>query len=358
VLNRLCIKNFRNYSVAEINFEHPKVVFTGRNGQGKTNLLEAIFFLSMLRSFRTSHIRDMKKIGANGFYLGAEIKKRSWTEHLEAEYNSSGRRLLIDKSPVNKASDFIKQIKAVAFSPEDIDIVTGSSSLRRRFMDMLISVIDPQYLNALHNYSAGLKSRNAALKNFPVDQATVKAFEPIMAQNAVYILQQRKLYSDILSEQIKGLLSGFRPEQRDFIIKYRPDCQRADMASYMKRCDRERERDMKKGFTGFGPQLDDFDFVLQGKLMRNFASTGQCRLISLCLKMAKVNIIAENNQDDISNVLVLVDDVTGELDAITRELFFKVINQAGQAFFTFTERPMDDFFKDGLFFDIKDGKIL
>jgi len=357
MIRRLVLSNFRNYKKAEISFNSQNIVFTGRNGQGKTNLLEAVFFLSVLRSFRSSKTSDLKKLGKNSFYIGAEIQKNKWTEFLEVKYGEGKRRKLnIDNSPVLKASEFINQIRAVIFSPEDINIVTSNSGLRRRFIDMLISVIDPFYLNALRDYSVALKNRNALLREINADLQSMNAYETIMAENCFKIITERQKYTDILIKEVNKLLSDLSNENV-FNIRYRVEIKNISKDFIKNKFETERARDFKRGFTGFGPQTDEFELYFGNKLMRSFASTGQCRLISLCLKMAKLNILCEKNSSDLENVLVLVDDVTGELDKVMRDMFFKIISRAGQAFFTFTEKPDFDFFENCEYYNISDGVI-
>ncbi|QSH40386.1 DNA replication/repair protein RecF [Lentisphaerota bacterium ZTH] len=359
MIKRLQLNNFRNYKSCEVSLHNRKIVFTGRNGQGKTNLLEALFFLSLLRSFRTSRTNELRRIGSGGFHIGAEISRKNYSEILEVDYSEPGRRkLTVDKNRVSKASEFINQLRAVAFTPEDINIVTGNSGMRRRFMDMLISVLQPEYLAALHSYNAAVKSRNAVLKSPDADLGVVKAYEPIMAQNAVKIVELRQKYCCELESEVNALLSEFSRDKYAFTMRYRGDLNTVSVEEAYLRFERERSRDIRRGFTGFGPQLDEFEMQLQGRIMRSFASTGQCRLISLCLKLAKVNILCRCCSDDINNIIVLVDDVTGELDAITRHLFFQVINQAGQAFFTFTEKPLDSYFETAEFYEINNGSIV
>jgi DNA replication and repair protein RecF len=357
MIRRLVLSNFRNYKKAEISFNSQNIVFTGRNGEGKTNILEAVFFLSVLRSFRSSKISDLKKIGKNSFYVGAEIQKKKWNEFLEVKYGEGKRRKLnIDNSPVLKASEFINQIRAVIFSPEDINIVTSNSSLRRKFMDMLISVIDPFYLNALRDYSIALKNRNALLREPNADLQSMDAYETIMAENCFKIINERKKYTDILIKEVNSLLSDLSNENV-FNIRYKVEIKKNSKDFIKKKFEDERARDFKRGFTGFGPQTDEFELFFADKLMRSFASNGQCRLISLCLKMAKLNILCEKNSSDLENVLVLVDDVTGELDKVMRDMFFKIISRAGQAFFTFTEKPDFDFFENCEYYNITNGVI-
>ncbi len=357
MIRRLILSNFRNYKQAEISFNSQNIVFTGRNGQGKTNILEAVFFLSVLRSFRTSKTGDLKKIGENSFYLGAEIRKDKWNELIEVKYGeNSSRKLSIDNSPVLKASEFINQIKTVIFSPEDINIVTSYSGIRRKFMDILISVADPLYLNALRDYSIALKNRNALLRTHEADLQSMDAYEDIMAENSFKIITERQKYKDILIKEVNKLLTDLS-NKNIFNIRYSSEIKNISKDFIKNKFYNERSRDFKRGFTGFGPQSDEFEMFFSNKLMRNFSSTGQCRLISLCLKMAKLNILCENKNSELENVLVLVDDVTGELDEVMRTMFFKVISRAGQAFFTFTEKPDFDFFEDCEYYKIIDGTI-
>ncbi len=355
MIKRIILRNFRNYIDTDLSINSALNVFTGRNGQGKSNLLEAIFFVSTLRSFRTVQIKDLKTIGKDNSYVGAEIDRQSWTEFLEINISDIGKRKLsIDRVPVSRASEFIKRIKAVAFSPDDINIISGVSSLRRRMLDMFISMMETEYLSVLHDYSLALKSRNAVIK-LDRNINVIKAFEPAMASGGSFIVAQRQKYSGILGSEIENIIKNFFTEKVSFNIKYRNSSGTDDYDRYMAIFERERERDIRRGYTSFGPQLDDFDFNYNHKLLKNYGSTGQCRLISLCMKMAEINILSAGKENN--NIVVLVDDVTGELDSTTREMFLKVINQARQIFFTFTEKPEDNFFGTATFYEIKDGKV-
>jgi len=355
MIKHLKLKDFRNYGSLDLELGSRLNLFIGSNGQGKSNLLEAIFFTAMLRSFRTTQVRDIRKIGGKGFYIGMDVFNGKWDRKLEVEYYQI-RKLKIDQNPVFKASEFIRELRTVAFSPDDINIVTGNSTFRRRFIDILISIMVPGYMTALHTYMTALKSRNAVLKTHSNNSAMISAYEPMMAESAFFIIQQRDYYLKALTNEMNSLLSGFYDGKAVFEIKYRTDVP-VDISAITEKFDSDRKKDMLRGFTGFGPQLDELELLLNGKTMRNYASTGQCRLISLCLKMAEVNILASDSSSSKDNIVVLVDDVTGELDENTRNSFFKVSNKAGQAFFTFTGKPDDDYFKDSRIYSINNGHI-
>lgn len=356
MISRLLLKDFRNYHETLLSFEGRINLFIGQNGQGKTNLLEAIFFLSLLRSFRTSQPRDIKRIGSNGFNISALIQMQDgWSRELGIDYSIS-RKLSIDGQNVAKASEFIHHIRAVAFSPDDIAIVTGNSGLRRRYLDMLIAALERPYLSALQDYTVALKSRNSILRSGRVDENVLAVYDELLAKNGVIITEYRNKYLKRLIVEIKNLLKDFGPDY-SFAIKYKGQAIGESVESYSARLSADRKKDILRRQTTFGPQLDDFELLLSGKLLRTYGSTGQCRLISLCLKMAQVNIFSDHHGEH-SNLIVLVDDVTGELDQQTRTSFYQVINKAEQSFFTFTEEPADDYFSSASIYHVENGAIV
>ena len=355
----LYLKNFRNYAEFRIEDLGKVNIFIGKNGQGKTNLLEAVFFLSMLRSFRTSQISDIKKIGAPGFYAGAELSTQNGYERrIEAEYGDK-RKLMIEGSSVGKASEFVNQIRTVVFSPNDILLVNGSSSLRRRFIDMFISAVHPEYMGFLQDYYSAMQKRNAFLRmgeNIKT-VASAKAFEPILADNGVKIVSFRNKILSELSSYIGGLIKDITGAERGFFLKYNMQRGTDSESEYLSRFDQERSRDFSRQYATFGPHLDDFEFIYSDKTLRNYGSTGQCRLASLCLKLACIKIMkASGNEPEI---VALIDDVTGELDIETKNSFYNVIKDADQIFFTFTEKPeADEFLAGAKIFEISEGQII
>lgn len=356
MIRKLYLQNFRNYRQLELAVNHPVNLFVGRNGQGKTNILEAVFFVGMLRSFRTLQIRELKMIGQKGFAVGAEIANpNGWNELLEIDCSDHKRKLTIDGKVVPKASEFIKRLRTVVFSPDDITIVNGNSSVRRRFFDFLISLVEPDYLASLQSYSTALKSRNILLKRHSQDYALLRAYETILAREAALITAFRDEYSRILTDSMRQILDNFYDKSGGFRVKYHPVMSSFSEDAFLERFEQDRERDIRRGFSAFGPQTDEFDFFLNHKLMRHFASNGQCRLVALCLKMANVEILSM--KENARNIVVLVDDVTGDLDPVVKKIFFQKIDKAEQIFFTFTELPDEEFFGSSSVFQVNDGMV-
>ena len=356
MLNELKLENFRNFSGASLSFQSRSVIFRGANGQGKTSLLESIFFIANLRSFRTSQTREIKKIGSQSFRLGVSIKRNEkWNTRLELEAGNI-RSLKIDGLPVSKASDFTGRIKTIAFLPDDPFIINGPSQLRRRFFDMFICMLDREYFTALQHYSSALKSRNFILKSRNLNRDILLSYNSLLAYSGEKIIKLRLKYSQLLSDGMKNILAEIRPELADFRIRMRYAKETEDRESFMKKLEADFSRDVQKGFTTFGPHLDDFDFIVDEKSLRFYGSRGQCRMASLCLKLAELEIIKMNSPSD-NDTVVLVDDATGDLDVKAKFSFLSKIAMAGQIFHAFTELPDDGFFRESQIFQVENGTV-
>ena len=352
MIKQLTLKNFRSYPDLRLEFATPWTVFVGANGAGKSNLLEALFFLSMLRSFRTVTPRDLIRHGESGFRLGGVLERGVWKEELDVAVGSGNDRVLTrNGEKLKKSSGFIDLVQPVAFVPEDVMLISGSAAGRRRFADMYLSMLDPGYRHKLYSYNSALAQRNGALKRNSVSVNLISAFEPVMAENAVYIMQRRRFFASLLADEASSLL----PDGERFSIVYRPDAPADSIDDYRTRLAAERDKEFKRGCTASGPQLDDFLFLLDNQPMRSFASSGERRKLAVTLKLAAYSILRKRRAAGRNiQLAVLVDDVTGELDAANRELFFEQIKSADQAFFTFTGVPTDPVFSGASMFAIAD----
>ncbi len=355
MLTELKLENFRNFSGAALSFHAKSVIFQGANGQGKTSLLESLFFLANLRSFRTVQTREIRKIGSQSFRLGVSVRRRgSWNTRLELEAGAV-RSLRIDGLPVSRASEFTGRIKTIAFLPDDPLIINGPSVLRRRFFDMFICMLDREYFTALQQYSSALKSRNFILKNRNLNRDILFSYDTLLAVSGQKIVALRLKYSALLSDAIQLLLSEVRPELAVFKIRMRHVPETEERESFLKKLENDFAKDAQRGFTSFGPHLDDFEFFVDGKLLRLYGSRGQCRMTSLCLKLAELEIV-RNSSSGAEDTVVLVDDATGDLDEKAKFSFLSKIADAGQIFHAFTELPDEDFFRESQIFKIENGK--
>jgi len=329
IIKSIELTNFRNFEWRKLVFCNRNIFFTGKNGSGKSNLLESIAFSSLLRSFRGAPPKEMIRLGAKEFQIKTVLQGRAGDEILQISESFSGRRRLeINHSPVAKSSDFIREFHTVVFAPEDREIGAGSSGCRRRYFDILISGIEPEYLLRLSRYHRALIQRNRALKTAP---QSAGAFEFELAEQAPFIAARRRYYAQIIGEKVLTLLRG----KGEFKILYRTDTAEST-AEHLELLKSKRESERKRQCTMCGPQLDDFELIFNGKLLRTYGSTGQIRLISLLLKLAQFQVVKSAAD---APVAVLVDDVTGELDEDNLQLFLETIATARQSFFTFADEP-------------------
>ncbi len=337
MITSLKLENFRCFKELSLSFESPHVVLCGANGQGKTSVLEAIFFLANLRSFRTLRIQELYRIGSSSYSIYSNVQKTpSFTEKYEIIQNPNGRSLSAGGRHITRSSDFTGVFNTVAFLPDDPGIVTGSSQLRRRFFDMFISMMDREYFRLLQKYSQALKSRNLLLRNEKADSAVVAAYDDILASFGSKIIAQRSVYSRILSDFMRNILESVRPELSNFTIRMKSGKGMDDKNVFLERLRTQFFRDKTAGFTSSGPHADDFEFITDEKPLRTFGSRGQCRIISLVMKLAELDILG-TGPAGMKNSVVLIDDATGDLDRRAKDAFYEKTLSAGQIFHAVTD---------------------
>lgn len=363
MLTELEVKNFRVFADCLLHFDTPKVVFKGGNGQGKTTLLESIFFLANIRSFRTLKAQEICSIGSSFFSIRGIHERRNWKSTLQIHYGEGKRLLQIDHVPVSRTSDFTGRMRCIAFLPEDPSIISGTSLLRRRFFDMFISLLDKEYFMALQNYSFSLRSRNFLLKNSKEDPEKIKSildsYNTLLADHGALIVKKRLQYMLLLSQETQKKLSLIRPELENFQIRMRYHESTVNRDLFQKKLENDLRRDILKGFTSSGPHQDEFEFIVDEKSLRSYGSRGQLRTVSFALKLASFHILKEAGEmpgSAGSENIVLVDDVLGDLDSRAKEAFFTEVAGKDQIFYTFTEIPPEIDKKSLQVWKILDGK--
>jgi len=340
MLEALELKNFRNFETAGFELGGSSVVFSGANGKGKTSALEAVYFVSTLRSFRTSRIRELKRMGSRGFEVKLTARRKSGlkTELRIEDYNE--RLLFVGENPVRRASEFADQFKCVAFLPDDPVIVTGSPVIRRRFLDMFLCMLDRGYFLALQKYAAALKARNYLLKSGKTDRKLLSAYAVLLAGSGTEIVNRRIQILAKLEEKVIRILAELRPEISGFKITSRHSPETLEQDAFLLKLEQTVEKDIERYATLTGPHVDDFDLLADRKPLRYYGSRGQCRMVSLALKLAELEMASEGNQ----GIVVLVDDAVADLDRRAKEAFLTALQSAEQVFYAFTELPADELF--------------
>lgn len=353
ILKGIKLKNFRNYSNQEAVFERGINVITGYNGQGKTNLLEAVYYLSLLRSFRTNRIKDIIKSDTSFFYLsGLLLNEKSNSEERLTVINGTARQLKINNTLIRRASDFICRFFCVACAPQDIFIIKGSPSERRRFVDIILCQTVPGYLDSLGEFSRALKSRNAMLKQpYRYSEKAITAYDDILIRRGADIITDRIIFTEKFDFFLKSISPDLFGKGMNLTLSYLPApalpesyfssnrIQKEEVGElYRNILDDRLERDIGYGNTSCGPHRDDFSFKLNDKELTVFGSEGQCRLSALVIKLATAELFRgfKGNKQE---VCLLVDDVFGELDRGGIEKFTAKFTDFSQVILACTEMP-------------------
>ena len=321
-------------------------VLHGDNGQGKTNVLEAAYYLAVLRSFRTSHAEDLiqRDAAAAGARLSADIDHRGLERRFDIELRPGGRVARLDGKVVRGAAAVLGGVSVVLFVPEDLLLPRAAPAARRRFMDLAIFNIERAYYQEAGAFQKVLKSRNVLLKRGAADPRLMATYDEELARTGARIVVRRRAFVTALEPLLR---LHFRALHGDIPVSlaYRsdPDVEQAggedDVRAALERgLAARRALDERRRFTGFGPHADDLDIGLGGALARTHASQGQLRSLVLALKLAELSNVEAQLGDP---PVLLLDDVPSELDPTRRRLLFDVVaGLACQTLISVTERDI------------------
>ena len=331
------LQNFRNLGSVSLSFSTDRIFFLGSNGQGKSNLLEAIGICSTLRSFRGSTPESMVNGGQSEAKLFACFLDDNGTEReVMVSFGKKGSKVLhIDGEPTNRLGDLLGQFPTVCLSSRDFRLVRESPSDRRKWMDMLLSSTSPEYLRALQGYYRSMKERNTLLKK-EAEDSEVMAFEHTLAINAHTIQQVRKKLFPVINDVFERSYARLSDDSEKAQLVYNPDCQSSSVDQWMEVFAKERWRDRQIGSTRKGPHRDDFSLHIDERDARHFGSEGQQKGVVLALRLAEFTYLQQ--QLNIMPIL-LADDVLGELDSARRKNFRKLLPPSAQTFATGTAYP-------------------
>jgi DNA replication and repair protein RecF len=333
-LEHLRLRDFRNYGRLDAEFAPGFQLLLGNNAQGKTNILEAVYLLSTLRSFRGVGSAQMVRHGQKGYFAGGEVVHQGRRE-LKMYWSPAERSLSLDGRPIRKLTDYLGVLRTVVFCTEDLQLVKGTGRIRRRFLDLLLSQTHPAYLPLLQRYARSLRSRNALLKQQAVDEAALAGFSSELVKAGNDIIRLRSELIPKISPLARLAYRRISHDAEDLLIEYQRSA-RQDLAVDLAQSQR-RERTYRS--TVVGPHRDDLQLTLNGRSAAQYASEGQKRSVALALKMAQAEYLTGIHG---SPPVLLIDDVMGELDATRRSGFLPLLERShragGQAFMTATEQ--------------------
>jgi DNA replication and repair protein RecF len=332
-LAHLRLRDFRNYARLDADFGPGFHLFLGDNAQGKTNILEAVYLLATLRSFRGVGGAQMVRHGQKGYFAGGNVVGQG--EHEVRMYWSSRERSLsLDGRPVRKVTDYLGVLRTVVFCAEDLQLVIGTARARRRFLDLLLSQTHATYLPLLQRYTQALRSRNALLKQPRFDPAALDGFSRELVGAGAEIMRHRRALVQRFSPVAQSAYCGIAGAGEELGAEYHPAV-KTDFAVELAQS-RDRERACR--MTLLGPHRDELRLSLNGHPAAEFGSEGQKRTLAIALKMAQAEYLTGLHG---APPVLLIDDIMGELDATRRAGFLPLLERAhqsrGQVFMTATE---------------------
>ena len=343
LIEELKLKNFRNYSELTLH-PHPGVnLFSGRNGSGKTNLLEAVHYCALGRSHRISNDANAVKNGEAFALSSVNIRNSLGQREITVRFHpdeTQKKSILLDGKKIAKFSDMMGCLRCVIFSPEDLGLIKEGPSLRRRYLDMMISQINRGYFIALQQYRICMDQRNALIRNLRsnsyADTSMLSAFEETMAAPAAVIIRERRRIVSLLSESARETYQRVSDTDEVFRLVYHSSVkEETEIEEILCRLFREnREDDIRMGFTSVGPHRDDLILTLNKNQMKQFASQGQIRTAALSMKLSQMQILRDQSGEE---PVLLLDDVMSELDRKRRACLIREISSF-QTFITCTDR--------------------
>lgn len=314
-ITQLQLKDFRNYEECALEPCEGVTVLLGDNGQGKTNVLEAVYLTCTGRSHRTRQDRDLIRWGAEFADVRIHSLRRDGTHEVEIQLPAAGRRhILVAGQEVSRSGELLGHVTGVLFSPEDLRTVKDGPAERRRFVDMALAQLRPAYYYAMQRYNRALKQRNELLRAAaarPSLIATLDSWDEQLAASGAELMRHRREYVARLSETAGETHRDIAGDRERLSIQYRPSVDGGDAQACMDALFAARENDARRLTTSVGPHRDDVALLVDGRDVRAFGSQGQQRTAALSMRLAELKVM----RDELGEWPVLMlDDVMSELD--------------------------------------------
>jgi DNA replication and repair protein RecF len=317
-LDNIAIQEFRNLERVDLELPPDGAVIVGDNGQGKTNFLEAIYYLQILRSIRDARDQDLTRFDATGFHISTQAHTPEPHEFsVGFDRNAKRKKVMHDGVEIRRLSDALGALPSVMFSPRDLELVSGAPAERRRYLDVVLALTDRKYLSALQNYRANLARRNAALRNATrrgsaANEQQIAVWEPALAEHGSLLIEARakwvRDHSANFSDRLQRIGESGNAQMR-YVSPFADSEARYDvlLAAY----EEKRALDLRRGLTHVGPHRDDLELTLDDRDLRLFGSAGQQRSAAIALRLLEAATLSEHSG---AEPMLLLDDPFAELD--------------------------------------------
>jgi DNA replication and repair protein RecF len=354
-LTALRARGFRNLEAFGFEPGPQFNVIHGDNGAGKSNLLEAIHYLGALKSFRSAKTDDLIALNSETASLEATLAGGPAPHKLRVDIGrSQRRRTQLDGKRPRSTSVWHRTVRMVLFHPGDLILASGAPDRRRAFLDRILEQMDPIYGSTLSSYEKALRSRNRLLKDERTDRRSVRAYDGILSKAGAIVGQARRRLVDDLAPRVVRAFSEVFAGDTPLGVRYLPRVEPTEEA-IAQALERSFDKDCARGFTADGPHGDDLELRLHDVGARHHGSQGQHRTIVLALKTAELDLLSERTG---RVPILLLDDVSSELDRSRNRRFFEVLSHSGgQVFLTTTHPEFILLEKDRVDFQVDAGRV-
>lgn len=354
-IRQLKLLNFRNYEKLLFIPNSKFNLIFGKNGMGKTNLVESIYVLALTRSFRSTVDKVIVMNNKEVTKIEADVKRKR-VDNFQIIINNNGKKVKINNNKIAKLSDYISNIGVVLFNPDDLRIIKDAPSTRRKSLNVDISQLNNNYLKYLNNYNKLLKQRNAYLKNFSDDSSEyLDSLTENLILYGLKVYSERKNIISSISEKIQSIFFDIM-KKGSLKIKYVSDYDNKTKEEILSTYKKNLKKDLLLGKTDFGIHKDDYLFYLDDKLLKDYGSEGQQKNAIIAYKFAMISIYYEFNND---YPILILDDLFSELDSEKINNILKLIGENLQTFITTTEIDKVDekILKESKKFFVENGLI-
>ena len=364
IIRKLNLINFRNYKKITITFDKKINIFIGDNAQGKTNILESIYFLALTKSYRTTDLNLINKKYENAKVKG-EIKNNNIFKSLTIELNQEKKKVKVNNNEIKKISEYITNLNVILISPEDINILQGTPAERRNFLNIELSQLSKNYIKKYNEFNKILKIRNNYLKmlykSSNTDYRYLDSVTENLIEREIEIYQERKKFIDFINNRIDKIYENITGI-KNFKVIYETN---VDLEDFSKEKIRKKliqkyqsslKKEIENGMTIYGPHRDDLQFLIDNDDIKIYGSQGQQKISIIALKLSEIEIFKEMTN---TYPILLLDDVFSELDIKNRNKLIGYINKDIQVIITTNDtRGINrKFLEEAKIFKVKDGIV-
>ena len=334
-VRRINLHNYRNHKSVEFEFSQGINVISGANASGKTNVVEAIHYLSLARSFRGVEDEELIQHGEEYAEIDSEVSEGQIKRNIHILITKKGRSVVVNGKKVSKLSDLSKVVNVLLFEPKDVMLFRGSPKERRNFLDVNLSKKYPSYLDYISHYNKALANRNEVLKGTNVDQNLLASCTDLLVKYAAPIIDYRTKYVKDITDILIKITRALTGEDNKIEIIYKPFVGKSNdfKTSALEAFNRSLESDLRQKATTVGVHREDFSIRLNDREIDVYGSQGENRLIALALKIAPYFLIEDKDKRPV----VVLDDVMSELDKNHQTQLIKFLKKLDQVFITATE---------------------